>query len=149
LFTPAIVASSEIYWPLLFGVERAFQPGISEFPLLALTVLSIEALYAISRLIALRARQQTLEVAGVLVDERTQIADADLQMIGIAVAASTVLATIVVGIGLLLSNADVLFAQLPWTVITTGLLAIVAMSIFLIVWVRTLAGEEKSDVERP
>lgn len=139
LFLPAIVASSDLYWPQLFGVERVFQAGISESTLLVLTVLSVETLYAISRMVALRARQETLTRTGVLPNERMQVAASELTMIGLTVMASTVMVAVVTGIGLLLSSADGLFVQLPWMVLTTGLLGIAAVSVFLIVWVRTLA----------
>jgi hypothetical protein len=43
---------------------------------------------------------------------------------------------------MLLSNADGVFVQLPWTVLSTGLFGIVAVSGFLIVWVRTLVRDD-------
>ncbi len=142
LFAPAIVASSDLYWPLLFGVERVFRSSISDGTLLILTILSIEVLYAIYRIIALRARQETLARNGALAEERTQVAASEFTMIGVVVSASTILAAVAVGIGLLLSNADGLFAQLPWMVLTTGLLGIAAVSVFLIAWVRILAQDK-------
>lgn|GEM_PF-2105310 len=142
LFLPAIIASSDLYWPELFGIDRVFQPSASDSTLLILTVLSVETLYAISRLISLRARQETLVKTGVLAEERTQVAASELTMIAVTVMASTVLAGVVTGIGMLLSNADGLFVQLPWTVVSTGLFGIAAVSVFLIVWVRTLVRDD-------
>jgi hypothetical protein len=92
LFLLAMIASSNLYWPELFGVDRVFQPGISDSTLLILTVSSVETLYAISRMISLRAQQDTLVRTGVLAEEREQVADSELTMLAVAVAASTVLA---------------------------------------------------------
>lgn len=138
---PAVLAHNQLDWASFWGGSSS-SPELSQVTVGALFLLSLVLLVTLQRVTELRRLRGELRTLRLESGEQGKvIASEILALIGL-VASSLVLTAMLLSAASALARMDYLLAHSPWTVLTIGAAALVMVTAFLHLWMRTRQQQE-------
>ncbi len=138
---PAVLAHNQLDWAS-FWRGPSSSPELSQITVGALFLLSLVLLVTLQRVAELRRMRGELRTLRLESGEQGKvIASEILALVGL-VASSLVVTAMLLSAASALARMDYLLAHSPWTVLTIGAAALVMVTAFLHLWMRTRQQQE-------
>ena len=138
---PAVLAHNQLDWASLWR-STSSSPEVSQITVGALFLISLVLLVTLQRVAELRRLRGGLRDLHLESGEQGKVIVSEiLALIGL-VASSLVLTAILLSAASALARMDYLLAHSPWTVLTIGTAALVMVTAFLHLWMRTRQQQE-------
>ena len=136
LQAPSIWSHNRLDW-LAFGEVSSLSPGLSQTAAVGVFLLSLVFLVTLHRIGELRRFESKLAGMNLEPRDRRQVMAGEwVTLIGL-VAAGVLVTVILLTAGMALGQMDQLFEKSPWTVASVGGTAVVLLSAFVSLWLRT------------